>query len=260
MRIFLRYAKMWLKSQMVYKTSFILLCIGQFFVPFFVFVGLYLLFDRFDTLSGWSFSEIALLYGVVHMAFSISECLVRGFDSFSTLVRTGDFDRLLVRPLPTALQVLGSKFEFTRIGRLLQGIIIFVIGVSGIDVQWTLLKMSAVAFMVIGATFIMSGLFIIFATFSFWTIEGLEIANIFTDGGREMTQYPLLIYAKPIQKFFTFIVPFGVVNYIPLMYLLDRGPYDHPVYAFIPLMGVLFILPSLLFWNFGVKHYKSTGS
>ncbi len=260
MRLFLKYAKMWLKSQLEYRTSFILLSIGQFFVPFFVFIGMYFLFQRFDTLANWKFEEVALLYGSIHMAFSISEALVRGFDSFSNLVVTGDFDRLLVRPVSTALQVLGSKFEFTRIGRLLQGSIIFIWAILHLAIKWTFLKIVCVILMVIGGTFIMSGLFIIFATMSFWTIQGLEIANIFTDGGREMTQYPLSIYAKSIQKFFTYVVPFAVVNILPLNYLLDKTGYTFWGYAFIPLIGILFIIPSLLFWNFGVKHYKSTGS
>ena len=255
-----KYAKMWLKSQLEYRTSFILLCIGQFFVPFFVFIGLYLLFDRFDNLAGWTFSEVAFLYGTIHIAFSISEALVRGFDSFSGLVMSGNFDRILVRPRSTALQVLGSKFEFTRIGRLIQGVLIFSWAMQNIEVQWTFLKFICAFGMIIGGVFIFSGLFIIFATFSFWTIQGLEIANIFTDGGREMSQYPLSIYAKPVQKFFTYVVPFALVNIYPLNFILERPGYTHLLYAFIPYMGILFIFPALLFWSFGVKRYKSTGS
>ena len=260
MNLFLQYAKIFFKGQIVYKKSFILLCIGQFFLPFFVFIGLVLLFERFDAINGWAFSEVALLFGTIHMAFSIAEMLVRGFDSFSLLIRSGDFDRLLVRPVPTALQVMGSRFEFTRIGRLIQGVVVLIIGLVNINLEWTLMKVMALIFMIAGGAFIMAGLFIIFATMSFWTIQGLELANIFTDGGREMSQYPLTIYAKPIQKFFTYVVPFGVVNYMPLMFILDKPPYTASIYAFIPLLGILFIIPSLLFWEFGVRHYKSTGS
>lgn len=251
---------MWLKSQLEYRTSFILLCIGQFFVPFFVFIGLFLLFERFENIAGWSFAEIAFLYGSIHIAFSISEALVRGFDAFSGLVMSGDFDRILVRPRATALQVLGSKFEFTRIGRLIQGLLIFTWASSNLDIQWTFLKIICAFGMILGGVFIFSGLFIIFATFSFWTIQGLEIANIFTDGGREMSQYPLSIYAKPIQKFFTYVVPFAFVNIYPLLYLLERPGYTHHFYVAMPYLGILFIIPALVFWSFGVKHYKSTGS
>ncbi|MCA0384887.1 MAG: ABC-2 family transporter protein [Firmicutes bacterium] len=103
-------------------------------------------------------------------------------------------------------------------------------------------------------------MFIFFAALAFWTIEGHEIANIFTDGGRELSQYPLTIYAKSIQRFFTFIVPFGVINTIPLNYLLDKQTLAGHFTALIPYLGILFLLPALLFWNYGVKRYQSTGS
>lgn len=260
MRVYWHYLKIGFKSQLIYKTSFVLLCIGQFFVPFFVFIGVVLLFQRFENLGGYSFYEVALLFGAIHMSFSLAEAFARGFDYFSQTVVKGDFDRILLRPLPTAFQVLGSRFEFTRIGRLIQGVVVLWIGVSHVTFKWTLAKVICLINMVLGGTALMMGLFIFFATVCFWTIEGLEIANIFTDGGREMSQYPLTIYTKPIRTFFTYIVPFGVVNYLPFEYLVSPGISGLSYQAFLPLLGILFLVPCLLFWSFGVRHYKSTGS
>jgi len=119
MRLYFKYMSILFKSQMQYRTSFLLLCAGQFFVPFAVFAGMYFLFERFGGLPGWTFHEAALCFGVIHMAFSLAECFVRGFDAFSRLIVHGGFDRLLVRPRGTVIQVLGSNFEFTRFGRML---------------------------------------------------------------------------------------------------------------------------------------------
>lgn len=105
---------------MEYRTSFILLSIGQFFVPFLAFISIYLLFQRFSNIAGWSLYEVALCYSVIHIAFSLSNCFARGFDSFSSIIINSDFDRILLRPRSTIIQVMGSKFEFTRIGRLTQ--------------------------------------------------------------------------------------------------------------------------------------------
>jgi ABC-2 type transport system permease protein len=76
-----------------------------------------------------------------------------------------------------------------------------------------------------------------------------------------MAQYPLNIYEKWATRFFTFVIPFGCVNYYPLLYLLDRtngGP--DVAYMLAPLAGIAFIIPCLLVWRFGVRHYRSTGS
>jgi len=259
-RLFGKYLLILFKSQMQYRTSFWLLSFGQFFIPFSVFAGLYILFDRFGQIQGWQFYEVALVFGVIHMAFAIAECFARGFDSFSTLIVGGDFDRLLVRPRSTVLQVLGSKFEFTRIGRLLQSVLVLGWALSRVEADWTIMKGITLLFMVASGVLIFAGIFIVIATMCFWTVQGLEVGNIFTDGGREMAQYPLDIYQKWVTRFFTFVIPFGCVNYLPLHYILGKTDGNGFLYMLTPLAGCLFIVPCLLIWNFGVKKYRSTGS
>jgi len=259
MQLYFKYLLILFKSQTQYRTSFWLLSLGQFFIPFTVFAGLYFLFERFGQIKGWAFPEVALCFGIIHMAFALSECFARGFDSFSGLVGSGNFDRLLVRPRSTVLQVLGSQFEFTRFGRLLQSVMVLTWALASLTVEWSLLKIITLLFMVTSGVFIFTGIFMLAATMCFWTIQGLEIANIFTDGGREMAQYPLNIYQKWVTRFFTFIIPFGCVNYLPLLYILDKAD-AHAWYALTPLAGYAFLLPCLLVWHFGVRHYRSTGS
>ena len=245
---------------MQYRTSFWLLAAGQFFVPFSVFAGLYFLFERFGQIRDWEFYEVALCFAVIHMSFSISECLARGFDTFSSLIVRGDFDRLLVRPRSTVLQVLGSKFEFSRIGRLAQAVAVLAWSVSALPVEWNILKVLTLVLMIAGGVLIFTGIFILAAAMCFWTVEGLEVANIFTDGGREMAQYPLNIYARWVVRFFTFIIPFGCVNYYPLLYILDQNHGFDALHMLAPLAGFAFVVPCLFVWRIGVRHYRSTGS
>lgn len=260
MRLYFKYMSILFKSQMEYRTSFILLSIGQFFVPFLVFVGIFMFFQRFQSLGGWNLYEVALCYSIIHIAFSVSECFARGFDAFSTLVIKGDFDRILVRPRNTVLQVLGYKFEFTRIGRFTQSIIVLIYSLINIHMSWNTYKVLTLVIMIISGIFIFTGIYMLGASLCFWTIEGLEVINIFTDGGREMSQYPLSIYKDWVKKFFTFVIPFGTVNYLPLMFVLGKTTGNKFLYMFTPLFGLLFIIPCILIWNLGVKHYKSTGS
>jgi len=260
MKLYFRYISILLKSQMQYRASFLLLSLGQFFVPFSVFAGLYFMFERFGNIRGWTFFEVALCFGVINMAFAVTECFARGFDTFSRLVVSGEFDRILLRPRSTFVQVLGARFEFTRAGRLIQSVVALVWAAMNLSVKWTVPKIITLVLMVVSGIFIFTGIFILAATLCFWTIQGLEVANIFTDGGREMAQYPLSIYKKWIARFFTFIIPFGCVNYLPLMYILDKVRENEYLYMLTPLLGMAFIVPCLFIWEMGVRHYKSTGS
>ena len=98
------------------------------------------------------------------------------------------------------------------------------------------------------------------AAAAFWTIEALEVANIFTHGMKEHASYPLNIFPKWITIFFTFVIPFGTVNYLPMQYLLDKIDGFAWIYTFIPLVGALFILPCIGAWRMGVRKYSSAGS
>ncbi|MDQ0111032.1 ABC transporter permease [Paenibacillus harenae] len=260
MRLYFKYVSILFKSQLQYRASFWLLSFGQFLVPFTVFAGLYFMFERFGQLQGWTFFEAALCFGIIHMAFSLSECFARGFDAFSGLVRRGEFDRLLVRPRSTVLQVLGSQFEFTRVGRMLQSAIVLGWALYSLPVEWNTAKVTTLILMIVGGVFIFAGIYILMATLCFWTIQGLEIANILTDGGREMAQYPLNIYERWVKILFTYVIPFGCVNYLPLLYILGKQDGNEWFYMLLPLAGILFLLPCLAIWHIGVRHYRSTGS
>ena len=107
MKLWLKYADIMLRSQMQYKTSFILTAIGQFLVSFSVFIGIYFMFARFNNVEGFKFSEVLICFSVLLTSFSIAECFFRGFDTFGGIISNGEFDRIMVRPRNEVLQVLG---------------------------------------------------------------------------------------------------------------------------------------------------------
>ncbi|GIQ66802.1 hypothetical protein PACILC2_53700 [Paenibacillus cisolokensis] len=57
MRLYVKYLMIVFKSQMQYRASFWLMTLGQLLVPFSIFAGVYLLFERFGQLKGWHFSK-----------------------------------------------------------------------------------------------------------------------------------------------------------------------------------------------------------
>lgn len=243
---------------MQYKTSFLLTAIGQFLISFQVFLGIFFMFQRFSNVKGFTYSEVLLCFSIMLLEFSIAEMYARGFDQFSGMVRHGTFDRILVRPQNEILQVLGSKFELTRIGRMLQAIIMFIYGISKSEINWTVSKIFTVFFMLIGGTALFTGLFLIYAALCFFTLEGLEFMNVFTDGAKEYGKYPIGIYGKRMLQFTTFVIPYALVQYYPLLYLLGRK--TNIFYVFLPLLAILFLIPCYLLWKWGVHRYQSSGS
>ena len=113
MQLYLKYFSIHLKSAMQYKISFLLTLIGRSFQALTVLFGINFMFRRFYTVEGFTHSDVLLCYAVVMLSFSLAECLARGFDTFSSMISNGEFDRILVRPRNEILQVLGSRIDFT---------------------------------------------------------------------------------------------------------------------------------------------------
>ena len=107
--LYLRYIEISARGQMQYRVSFVMLSFGHLLATGVEFVAILVLFDRFGNLQGWTLHEVAFLYGMVNIAFSIADAAARGFDLFGSMVKSGDFDRLLTRPRSTALQLAGQE-------------------------------------------------------------------------------------------------------------------------------------------------------
>lgn len=243
---------------MQYKISFLLTLIGHFLLTFNVFLGIYFLMERFHTVKSYSFSEVILCYAVVLMSYSLAEMFMRGFDMFAQTLGNGEFDRILLRPRSSILLVVSGKLELTRIGRVLQAVVMFLYGIYASGIAWDEKKVITLFLMVVSGSVIFGCLFIIYAGICFFTLEGLEFMNVLTDGAREYGKYPLDIYGKGVLRFCTYLVPYTLFQYYPFLYLTGRSHQEW--FMVLPVVGCLFLIPSYLLWRFGVRHYKSTGS
>lgn len=263
MRLFFKLASVSIRSQMQHKASFFMLCLGYFFASLLGILGIWVLFDRFKMVEGWTFSEVCILYGIVHIGFSIAECFARGFDNFDLMVKHGHFDRVLLRPLGTLFQVATSQIQPMRLARLVQGLLVLLWGLKNFDYTFADCTTFAILIIILSIcanACLFYGLFILQAVLAFWTTETLELCNITTFGGVECSQYPLSIYPAEFRLFFTFVIPLAFVSYYPVAILLGHETWSF-LWAFIfPLVGILFLFLSCILWQRGVRKYTSTGS
>jgi ABC-2 type transport system permease protein len=249
-----------LHSQLQYRASFFTLMISHFLTTFADIVGLWALFDRFKMIQGWTLPELCLIYGIVHMGFALAECFARGFDTFSHMIKSGEFDRLLLRPLSTLFQIATSDVQFMRFGRFLQGLVVLLWGAYELRFSLFSLHALVILFSVLGTWSLFYGLFIVQATLSFWLVESLEIMNIATYGSVQAGQFPMSIYVKPFRMIFTFLIPLACVAYYPIATLLRQTSIPIWLGLAAPFAGLLFLFCACQFWHLGVRHYRSTGS
>jgi viologen exporter family transport system permease protein len=262
-RLYARYASISLRGQMEYRASFLMQSAGQFLVTGIEFLGIWTLFTRFGHIRGWTLGEVAFFYGLISITWSIADAVSRGFDVFGTTVKNGDFDRMLLRPRSTILQLFGHELTLRRVGRFAQGLAVLVFANQTLDIAWSGQRIALLALAVTGGVCLFIGLMILEATSAFWTTESLEVWNAFTYGGVTMSQYPLEIYRPWFRRFFLVVIPLGCVGYLPGVAILGRpDPLGTPpaLQWMAPLAGPIFLVMCLRVWRLGVRHYQSTGS
>ncbi|MBR5227837.1 MAG: ABC-2 family transporter protein [Clostridia bacterium] len=252
-----KYISMHLKSQLEYKSSFILLSVSQILTFLTYCLTFYSLYERFGAVKKFSIYQVMICFSIVQFGESFSEALLRGFDKFSELIKSGKFDLLLIRPQNIYLQVIGSKMELSKITKSFFSILLLIYAIIKLKIYLNPINLLIVLLMLAGSCIIFASIFVLGAALCFKTVEGLEIVNIFVYGTRDFAQYPIGMYNRVIQIFFTYLIPMAIATYFPMLYI--TGQVTSIWYAVMPLLTLLTLIPSCIIFNCGVKSYKSCG-
>jgi ABC-2 type transport system permease protein len=263
LRLYGRYLGVSVRGQLVYRASFVMQVIGALLVTGIEFLTIWALFHRFGSLAGWTLPEVAFLYGIADVTFAVADGVGAGFDTVAALARSGDLDRLLLRPRSPVLQLLGQEVALRRVGRLSQALVVLVWAGGAAHVDWSWPRLALLLFAIAGGVCLYLGVLLIQAATALVTLERLEIWSAFTYGGNYAAQYPLPIFRGWFRRFLLFVLPLGCVGYLPGVAILGRPePLGTPplLQALAPLAGALFLAVALVIWRLGLRRYQSTGS
>ncbi|MDR1669947.1 MAG: ABC-2 family transporter protein [Oscillospiraceae bacterium] len=222
-------------------------------------VGTVLLFSRFGSIGVWSMERILLVYSLSVTSYGLAEGFLRGFDYFPWhILRTGNFDRLMLRPRSLFTQVAAHFFHIHRFARPAAGLAVIFWCLArqsaALGPRNVLLLVSALA----GGALIYTGIFLLSSGIAFYSIRVLDFFNL-TFAGHQVSRIPVDHMPRLLRGMFTFLLPMLVVSYYPASVLCGWGEALWKGLLALP-VGALFFGLSLLVWRGGVRHYQSTGS
>ncbi|HYH03402.1 MAG TPA: ABC-2 family transporter protein [Bacillota bacterium] len=223
-------------------------------------IGVIFLFSRFGNIGVWSPERIILIYAIAVTSFGLAETFCRGFDYFPwRMIRSGEFDRVLLRPRSLLVQIAGSYFHIHRLARVISGtaVILWCFGKLGTPV--TPLNLITLFLALCGGFLAYSGVFVMTSGIAFFTIHGLDWIYIFTNASYHVTRCPVNYMPKALKYVFTFFMPMLVISYYPASAICGWGESYWKGLLALP-AGVAFLGLALVIWNIGVRHYQSTGS
>lgn len=251
-----------IRAHVQHRTSFVLFTIGQVLSTVMDLLAVVVIFGHVTELAGWSYDEVLFLYATSAVSYGLSDLFVSPVEHVPNTIKSGAFDRFLLRPVGPLLQVCCEEFALRRVGRVLQPAVLLAVAVNRLDVAWTVGHGLAVAGILLTGTVIFSALWVLAASVAFWTVDAREMTNSFTYGGSFIAQYPLNVLGPWLRRL-VLVVPVAFVTYVPSAWLLGNHnglglPHWAPLLSPVVAAGLCVVAAAC--WRTGIRHYRSTGT
>ncbi len=219
-------------------------------------------FARTSHVADWSESEYFFFVGCYFAINGLTECLfLDNFNEFAELVRTGDLDFLLLRPIDEQFLVSLRKIDWGTAPNVLMGGILMVIALW--QKGWEFDPLRVVTFFAVFtcATAIAYSFMLLLTSLSVWMVRNqslMEMWWLFSS----LARYPKEIfageYARPLGNFFTYIVPILLVSNVPANVMVRL--FDPWMVALTIVAAILLLYLSRRFFQHALRSYRSASS
>ncbi|UZN03267.1 ABC transporter permease [Cellulomonas sp. S1-8] len=219
--------------------------------------------SQYPEIGGWTFREVALLYGLRLMAHALYNIPLQVLWYQEDMIRDGSFDRFLLRPLHPFLQLLTSRVTVNSFGDALIALAVFAYASSIAEVTWTPLTVLYVTLAIIGGALIEGAVQVTITAASFRTVE-VWPARFFADNViLSFASYPLSVFSGALQWVLTWVLPIAFIAYVPADAVLDRDGGLSVTSAaawLVPLVGLVCFAAAYRVWRHQLDRYASTGT
>lgn len=262
-RLMFTYIKFSIKSVAAYRGAFVLNFISQFISYGVEFALMWIMVNSFDSMNGWTKYEVMLLF-----AMSLASYSLAGFFFFSSTsfvrngVKNGAFDDVMLKPVYILPFLICSNFNLGYVSHMTLSIIMIIVCLINLNINIGFFNLLYLVISIIAGAFIYGALFLLCSTPTFFKTK-LNSLMKFVFFLRQMSFYPLSIFSKSFQFILSFIIPYGMINFYPIQAVIKKEDFlmfDSYMQFVPPFFSVLLFTISVVYFNFGVKHYNSTGS
>ncbi|MGQ0600102.1 MAG: ABC transporter permease [Anaerolineales bacterium] len=246
------------KSYAEYRANFIIGASSTVFLQVSNLLTLWVVMQQIPSFNGWSFNELLLIYGLITLAKSINHMFADNLWTVGRVyIRSGQFDRFLVRPLDPLFHLVADRFCYDGVGNFLVGLVLLITALIGLNVTLTPLTVLYLIMAVLSGGGIFIALNLITCVSAFWIMDSVPVTRAVFDN-HLFAQYPLTIYPRAVTLLLTWLIPYGFASFYPASHILGR---DVGVYAWAaPLVAAVLLFIGYRFWQFGLRHYVGTGS
>ena len=253
--------RMHIKSRMEYRGAFFLDRLAQVLSYSAAFAAIWVLLWKFETLGGWVWPELALLLGFQLLAYSFGAALsFVQFRELEELVRRGQFDVLMVKPISPWAYLTFSGLNIDYVGHIAVAGILMVWALGQVDVTWTAATVAYLAASILSAALVVAAFMTMIGVSALVLVQSSHLYSIFF-GFWELSRYPLNIYPAALQWAMITVMPLAFMGYVPAAVFLGKdvavlGELGLPLSL---LAGPLSVLAATAHWRWCIRRYQGGG-
>lgn len=246
------------KSYAEYRANFFIGASSTIMLQASNLLTIWVVMQQIPSFNGWGFYELLLIYGLITLSKSINHMFADNLWTVGRVyIRSGQFDRFLVRPLDPLFHLIADRFCYDGVGNFLVGLVLLGTALAGLQLSLTPLTVLYLLIATLSGGLIFIALNLLTCVSSFWIMDSVPVTRAVFDN-HLFVQYPLTIYPKAIGIWLTWVIPYGFASFYPASHLLGK---DVGVLAWLgPLVAIVLLVIAYRVWVFGLRHYSGTGS
>lgn len=259
LRIYATFLLVHQRTALAYEADFWIGIVGVALTHGVGIVFVWALFTHIPTVAGWGLWEVAFLYALSIIPRGLTELFCDGQWRLRQLINRGEFDRLLVRPVSPALQVITQLSSIHGLGSVALGGLVLGRALGELGLTWGLLEWCGLVLTLLCGMVVMSGLTYATNCQGFWDSGATSSFPFLLQNLAEFAKFPLTLYDRLVQGVLTWVVPFACVSYYPALVLLGRPEGAPWMLGIAPLAAGGMVVVAALVWRRGLARYQGTG-
>lgn len=219
-------------------------------------------FARTSVVASWSKQDYLFFVGCFFAINGVLETLfLENCNEFSNLVRTGDLDFLLVKPIDEQFLITCRRIDWSVSPNILMGMGVMVVSLWNKGWEFDLLRVGLFTVTFTCGVAIAYAFMLVLTSFSVWLVRNqslMEMWWLFSS----LARYPREIFqrgwAQSMDVVFTYLLPILLVVNVPARTMVKL--IEPRMIGFIILVTIVSLWASRLFFQRALRSYRSASS